>query len=106
MLHPIQSAHSPKGHFPGMIDTRLNNPIALPDSNESKIPAPLAETVRRLSHDLSNALEVILQTNYLLGMGGDSTEEDTEKWREMLNRGVAQATKINRELRDFVRANS
>jgi len=89
-----------------MIDTRLNNPVSLPESNDSKIPAPLAETIRRLSHDLSNALEVILQTNYLLGMGGDSTDEDTGKWREMMDRGVAQATKINRELRDFIRSNS
>lgn len=89
-----------------MIDTRLNDPVSLPESNDSKIPAPLAENMRRLSHDLSNALEVILQTNYLLGMGGDSSEEDTEKWREMMNRGVAQATKLNRELRDFIRGNS
>lgn len=89
-----------------MMDTRLKDSVSTPDSNESKIPSQLAEEIRRLSHDLSNALEVILQTNYLLGMAKDSSEEDGEKWREMLDRGVAQATKINRELRDFVRTNS
>ena len=89
-----------------MMDPRLKDSVSVPDSNESKIPSQLAEEIRRLSHDLSNALEVIMQTNYLLGMAKDSGEDESDKWREMLDRGVAQATKINRELRDFVRANS
>jgi hypothetical protein len=89
-----------------MIDTRLKDSLSSSESNESKIPAPLAEQIRRLSHDLSNALEVIMQTNYLLGMGGDTASEESGKWREMLDRGVMQATQINRELRDFVRSHS
>lgn len=89
-----------------MIDTRLNDSLSSSESNESKIPAHLAEQVRRLSHDLSNALEVIMQTNYLLGMSGDMSEEDGAKWREMLDRGVMQATQINRQLREFVRSHS
>jgi hypothetical protein len=89
-----------------MIDTRLNDPRSGSESNESKIPASLAEQIRRLSHDLSNALEVIMQTNYLLGMSGDMASEESSKWREMLDRGVMQATQINRELRDFVRSHS
>jgi hypothetical protein len=87
-----------------MIDTRLNHSHST--SDESKIPSALAEEIRRLSHDLSNALEVILQTNYLLGMTGEASEEDSGKWREMLDRGVAQATQINRQLRDYIRAHS
>ena len=31
------------------------------------IPIEHAQEIRRLSHDLSNALEIILQTSYLLG---------------------------------------
>jgi hypothetical protein len=89
-----------------MIDTRLNDSRSGSESNESKIPASLAEQIRRLSHDLSNALEVIMQTNYLLGMSGDMASEESSKWREMLDRGVMQATQINRELRDFVRSHS
>jgi hypothetical protein len=89
-----------------MIDTRLNDSLSSSESNETKIPAPLADEIRRLSHDLSNALEVILQTNYLLGMNGDMSTEDSGKWREMLDRGVMQATQINRQLRDFVRSHS
>jgi len=89
-----------------MIDTRLNDSRSGSESNESKIPASLAEQIRRLSHDLSNALEVIMQTNYLLGMSGDMASEESSKWREMLDRGVMQATQINRDLRDFVRSHS
>lgn len=89
-----------------MIDTQQNNaPGTEPD--ESKIPSQLAANIRRISHDLSNALEVIMQTNYLLGMTDDSgANEEGKKWREMLDQGVMQATQINRELRDYVRAHS
>lgn len=73
-------------------------------SSGSKIPSQQADEIRRLSHDLSNALEVIVQTNYLLGM--TSASEDTQKWRQMLDQGVLQATEINRQLRDYVRSNS
>ena len=90
-----------------MIDTRQNNAPPPPESDESKIPSQLAANIRRISHDLSNALEVILQTNYLLGMTDASgANEEGKKWREMLDQGVMQATKINRELRDYVRAHS
>ncbi len=69
-----------------------------------KIPPSLAAEIRKLSHDLSNALEVILQTNYLLGMTDAATTPDQKKWREMLEQGVAQATNINKELREYIRA--
>lgn len=91
-----------------MIKPRQNNASSAPDLNESKMPAEVAEHVRHLSHDLSNALEVVLQTNYLLGMteGGASSAEDSRKWREMMDKGVQQAAHINRQLRDYVRAHS
>lgn len=76
-----------------------------PGSEETKIPTQLAGEIRRISHDLSNALEVILQTNYLLGMTADANT-DQQKWREMLDQGVMQATQINRQLREYVRAHS
>jgi hypothetical protein len=33
-------------------------------------------------------------------------DENGRKWRSMLDDGVQQATRINRDLRDFVRENS
>lgn len=89
-----------------MIDTRQTNASAL-ESSESKISPQFAEQIRRLSHDLSNALEVIMQTSYLLGMAETSgANEDSRKWRDMLDQGVLQATQINGRLRDYIRAHS
>ncbi|MFZ0663564.1 MAG: hypothetical protein WAM66_12785 [Acidobacteriaceae bacterium] len=105
-ITPTLQLQTKKDLSNGMIDSRLNKSDSTSETNESKLAPALALEIRRLSHDLSNALEVIMQTNYLLGMTKDSSTEDVEKWREMLDRGVAQATQVNRELRDYIRANS
>jgi hypothetical protein len=68
------------------------------------IPADSAQRLLQLSHDLSNALEVILQTSYLLGTV--ELNENARQWHQMLDQGVQQATKLNRELRECIRANS
>jgi hypothetical protein len=68
------------------------------------IPEEQAKEIRRLSHDLSNALEVVLQTSFLLGTV--PLDEDAKKWRQMLDNGVQQAAEINRKLREYVRGNS
>jgi hypothetical protein len=68
------------------------------------IPIELAQQIRRLSHDLSNALEIVMQTSYLIGTL--PLDENGRKWRAMLDGGVQKATEINRQLRDFVRSKS
>lgn len=68
------------------------------------IPAEPAAHIRRLAHDLSNALEIILQTSYLLGTL--DLGENGRQWRTMLDQGVQQASEINRELRDYIRTHS
>jgi len=68
------------------------------------IPEAQAKEIRRLSHDLSNALEIILQTSFLLGTV--PLDEDAKKWRGMLDNGVQQAAEINRSLREYIRGNS
>jgi hypothetical protein len=68
------------------------------------IPAEQASHIRRLLHDLSNALEIILQTSYLLGTAG--LEGPAQQWHQLLEQGVRQATSLNRELRDYVRSHS
>jgi signal transduction histidine kinase len=79
--------------------------IAMTEETKShSIPAEAAQRLRQLSHDLSNALEVILQTSYLLGTV--ELSENARQWRQMLDQGVQQATSLNSELRDYVRANS
>ena len=73
-------------------------------TKQQLIPSATAMQLRQLSHDLSNALEVILQTSYLLGTVDLSG--DARQWRQMLDQGVQQATNINRQLRDYLRTHS
>ena len=68
------------------------------------IPPEQANEIRRLCHDLSNALEIIVQANYLLG--SMSHDEAAKQWIHLLDNGVTQAAGINRSLRDFIVANS
>ncbi|HSY00816.1 MAG TPA: hypothetical protein VK819_01615 [Acidobacteriaceae bacterium] len=73
-------------------------------SQPRPIPEEQAKEIRRLSHDLSNALEIVLQTSFLLGTV--PLDEDAKKWRTMLDNGVSQAAEINKKLREYVRGNS
>jgi light-regulated signal transduction histidine kinase (bacteriophytochrome) len=72
--------------------------------NLHAIPAEQAKAIRRMSHDLSNALEIIVQANYLLG--AMSHDESAKQWIQLLDNGVGQAADINRNLRDYIVANS
>ena len=72
---------------------------ALP--GDDKIPEEHAVEIRRLAHDLSNALEIILQTSYLL-----STVElkaPAKDWLEMLDGGVNKALELNLALRTYIK---
>ncbi|MGC2639204.1 MAG: hypothetical protein WA294_18610 [Acidobacteriaceae bacterium] len=73
-------------------------------SQTRPIPEEQAKEIRRLSHDLSNALEIVLQTSFLLGTL--PLDEDAKKWRQMLDNGVQQAAEVNKKLREYVRGNS
>jgi light-regulated signal transduction histidine kinase (bacteriophytochrome) len=66
-----------------------------------RIPQEHMQKIRELVHDLNNALEIIVQTNYLLGMG--ELDESAKQWLAMMDTGVRQATGIGKELRDYVR---
>jgi hypothetical protein len=70
----------------------------------AKIPVEQANAIRKLAHDLSNALEIIVQSSYLLS----TTELDElgKKWVALLDQGTQQAAGLNRELREYVRANT
>ena len=68
------------------------------------IPPEPALQIRRLSHDLSNSLEIIIQTSYLVGtldLGADG-----KRWVEMLDDAVRKAVDLNADLRSYIQANS
>jgi hypothetical protein len=68
------------------------------------IPQEQSQEIRRLAHDLSNALEIIVQTSYLISTL--ELDENGTQWAKMLDSGVRQAVTLNRELREYVRRNS
>jgi hypothetical protein len=70
----------------------------------AKIPEEQANAIRKLAHDLSNALEIIVQSSYLLS----TTELDElgRKWVGLLDQGTQQAAGLNRDLREYIRANT
>jgi len=78
------------------------NPPAAPAAQQ--IPEELALEIRRLAHDLSNALEVIVQTSYLLSMA--ELKAPASDWLSMLDGGVQKALALNLQLRGFIKENS
>ncbi|MFY9844925.1 MAG: hypothetical protein WA718_14385 [Terriglobales bacterium] len=69
-----------------------------------KIPGELARELRALAHDLSNALETIVQATYLLSQAGPP--ENTRRWVELIDQASQDAVKINQKLRELLRSQS
>lgn len=69
-----------------------------------KIPEDLAVEIRKLAHDLSNALEIIVQTTYLLGTA--DLKEPASDWLRMLDGGVQKALDLNLTLRTYIKDHS
>jgi hypothetical protein len=74
----------------------------MPDSE--KIPLALAKDLRFLAHDLSNALETIVQATYLISQAGPN--ENSRRWIEMIDQASKDAVKINARLRELLRTHS
>ena len=68
------------------------------------IPADLAVEIRKMAHELSNALEIIVQTSYLLGTVG--LKEPGSEWLRMMDNGVHKAMDINLSLRDYIKSHT
>ncbi len=68
---------------------------------QSALTFEQAQEIRRLAHELSNALEVVIQTSYLLGTL--ELDASARQWHGMLDNGVKQAIEINQKLRDHLR---
>ena len=75
--------------------------MSTPSQPTQQIPEDLALEIRRLAHDLSNSLEIIVQTSYLLSMA--ELKEPATDWLRMLDSGVAKALDINLELREYIK---
>lgn len=69
-----------------------------------KIPAEINARLRSLAHDLSNSIETIMQASYLLAQM--DLDESTRKWSELIDKASRDCAKINREIRDILRASA
>lgn len=74
-----------------------------PVSNEI-IPEDIALEIRRLAHDLSNGLEIIVQTSYLLSTA--DLKEPAASWLGMLDSGVNKCLELNLELRNYIKSHT
>ena len=74
--------------------------VSSPESSQ-QIPEELALEIRRMAHDLSNALEIIVQTSYLLSMA--ELKEPASDWLRMLESGVNKALELNVQLRGYIK---
>jgi hypothetical protein len=73
-------------------------------NTSGKIPAELAKQLRTLAHDLSNALETIVQATYLISQAGPP--ESSRRWVELIDQASQEAVRINQELRQILRDQS
>ena len=87
-----------------MPDQNANTSGVRNDNLHSQIPEDLALEIRKLAHDLSNALEIIVQTSYLLGTA--DLKEPASDWLRMLDGGVQKALNLNLALRSYIKTHS
>ena len=69
-----------------------------------KEPNETVTKLRTLSHDLSNYIETIMQASYLLAQA--KLDDNNKKWLDLIDKASQDAARINREIRDILRAQS
>jgi K+-sensing histidine kinase KdpD len=72
--------------------------------SSARIPAEINTRLRALAHDLSNSLETIMQASYLLAQM--KLDQNTKKWADLIDQASRDAARINREIREILRASA
>ena len=70
----------------------------------AKIPPEVNKQLRSLAHDLSNSIETVMQATYLLSQS--KLDDTSKKWAELIDTAIRDAARINREIREILRAQS
>ena len=73
-------------------------------SDSKAIQGETIAHMRVLAHDLSNSIETVMQASYLLAQA--SLDDTNKRWVELIDKASRDAARINRELRDILRAHS
>ena len=69
--------------------------------NSRQLSGDVATHLRALAHDLSNALETILQASYLLQQ--TKQDENSKKWTQLIATAADDAARLNREIREILK---
>jgi signal transduction histidine kinase len=69
---------------------------------EKPIPADVVKELRGLAHDLSNALEAVVQATYLARQA--SSTDNARRWLDIIDKSSQEAAHINRKLREILRS--
>ncbi len=72
--------------------------------NSTGIPPEDGKELRTLAHELSNALETIVQASYLVTQA--NPPENLKRWVGMIEKASQDAVEINRKLRHILRSRS
>jgi signal transduction histidine kinase len=67
-----------------------------------KLQSETVTKLRGLAHDLSNSIETVMQASYLLAQA--KLEDNNKKWLELIDKATQDAARINREIREILRA--
>ena len=73
-------------------------------AEENKLSQDLVKDLRVLAHDLSNALETIVQATYLLSQA--NPPENMVRGVELIDQSSQEAVRLNRKLREILRSQS
>jgi len=76
--------------------------MSLTGTGSAVIPNEINTQLRTLAHDLSNSIETIMQASYLLAQC--PLDDTSKRWLELVDNATRDAARINREIREILRA--
>ena len=74
------------------------------DAGPKKSSPETITNLRALAHDLSNAIENVMQASYLLAQA--NLDDQSKKWLKLIDDAAQEAARINREIREILRSQS
>ena len=78
-----------------------NGASAMQDESNKMVNETVAR-LRIMAHDLSNAIETVMQASYLLAQS--ELDDNHQKWLKMIDTAAQEAARINREIREILRS--
>lgn len=72
------------------------------EDDSGKLASETVARLRILAHDLSNAIENVMQASYLLAQS--ELDDSNQKWLRMIDAASQEAARINREIREILRS--